>query len=270
MYKSKLWLRLTFFLLWDAANSEMPPKEARILKERRNTTYLGEINITNFPSCAYTSCITSDQLSPAQLGCIEPNLTTSCLCSQAPTPLACFPEGPSDQDNCWPTLEDWFAGACDDSVPQIEPATMPECIQDCVFTFLRNKGCGPATTRNCFCILPATPVVKAAADCWSANCSRKKVPSFEPDSWHNYICALGSTADYDQSGYDGYLTKVHRVQLSMAILVTIFSVILVTVAICLCVDGDDGDSGSVAGGVAVVFFAVAVVLLIIVPVYNAM
>jgi hypothetical protein len=267
MYKSKLWLRLTFLLLWETANSEMPPKEARILKKRGNTTYFGEIDITTFPSCAYTNCITSNQLSPARLGCVEPELTTSCLCSQAPTPLACSPEGPSDEDNCWSDLEDWFAGACNGSVPQVEAATMPECIQDCVFTFVRNEGC-PAATRNCFCILPATPIVKAGTDCWSANCSRKKVPSFEPSSWHDDICDLGSAVDYDQSGYDEYLTKVRRVRLSMAILVGMISVILVTAAICLCTSSDESESA--AGGAALMFVAVALVLLIIVPVYTAM
>jgi hypothetical protein len=270
MYKSKLWISLIFLLLWEAANSEIsasPLKKTRILKNRGNTTYFGEINITTFPSCAYTNCITSDQLSPARLGCIEPELTASCLCDQAPTPLSCSPEGPSDQDNCWPDLEDWFAGACNGSVPQVDPATMPACIQDCVFTYLRNEGCA-AATRNCFCILPAAPVVKAAADCWSANCSRKKVPSFSPESWHDDICDLGNTTEYDQSGYDAYLTKVHRVRLSMAILVGMISVVLVTVGICLCSNGPDGDE--VAGGVALMFAAIALVLLIIVPVYTAM
>jgi membrane protein YdbS with pleckstrin-like domain len=94
------------------------------------------------------------------------------------------------------------------------------------------------------------------------------VPSFSPASWRADICDLGSTADYDQSGYDGYLTKVHRVRLAMAILVGMISVVMVTIAIYLCAADDDGDN--VPGAVALVFVAIALVLLIIVPVYTAM
>jgi len=94
------------------------------------------------------------------------------------------------------------------------------------------------------------------------------VPSFEPSSWHDDICDLGSAVDYDQSGYDEYLTKVRRVRLSMAILVGMISVILVTAAICLCTSSDESESA--AGGAALMFVAVALVLLIIVPVYTAM
>lgn len=199
MYNFDLWLKLALLLLLGAVNSEQssaPIKKYRLLKERGNKTYFGQVDITNFPSCAYTSCIASNQLSPARLGCTEPELTTSCLCNKAPTPLSCSPEGPSDQDNCWFELEDWFAGACNGSVPLVDPETLPECSRNCVLTLLKNEGY-PVATRNCFCILPRVPVLKAATDCWAANCSKKKVPSFAPATWHDNICALGDTARYD-------------------------------------------------------------------------
>jgi hypothetical protein len=54
----------------------------------------------------------------------------------------------------------------------------------------------------------------------------------------------------------------------MAILVGMISVVMVTIAIYLCAADDDGDN--VPGAVALVFVAIALVLLIIVPVYTAM
>jgi hypothetical protein len=74
--------------------------------KRQNSSFFGEINITDFPTCAYTNCITSDQLDPSRLGCVEPELTPDCLCSRVLTLLSRSPEGPSDQDNCWSDLED--------------------------------------------------------------------------------------------------------------------------------------------------------------------
>lgn len=232
----------------------------------RNSSYFGEINISNFPECAYTSCITSDQLSPSRLGCVEPELTTDCFCCKAPTPLSCSPEGPSDQDNCWASLEDWFAGVCNGSVALIDASTMPECIQDCVFNFLKTEGCA-TQTRNCFCIIPRNPIVQAATACYAANCTKKKASSFSPAEWHDNICNLGETPAYDQGGYDSYVTMVHRVRLSMAILVGLISTVLMVTGIGVLVVGDEDDN---AGGVACIVIAIALVLLIIVPVYTAL
>jgi len=98
---------------------------------------------------------------------------------------------------------------------------MPECIQDCVLNFLRTEGC-PAPTKNLFCILPRAPIIQAATSCYSANCTKES--SFSPSSWHDDICDLGSTSDYDQAGYDEYLSMVHAVRVSMAIIVGIIRV----------------------------------------------
>jgi hypothetical protein len=269
MDKSKSGAILTFLLFCGTAFSESLSssfKGSRMLK-RQNSSFFGEINIADFPKCAYTNCITSDQLDPSRLGCVEPELTPDCLCSQAPTPLSCSPEGPSDQDNCWYLLEDWFAGTCNRSVPLIDRATMPECIQDCVLNFLGTEGCH-APTRNCFCILPRAPLIQAATSCYSANCTKKKESSFSPLSWHDNICDEGSTADYDQAGYDGHLSMVHSVRVSMAVIVGITSVVLVVIGICLCAS-DDSD-GVAPIGAGLIFVAIALVLLIIVPVYTAL
>jgi len=273
MYNSKLWIGATFYLLGRVVNSKgliSAAEDTQILRVRGNTTYLGEVNITGFPLCAYTNCITSDQLLPSRLGCVEPELTTSCFCTQAVTPLSCAPGGPSDESNCWFELEDWFAGACNKSVPLIDPTTLPECARDCVLTFLINEGCA-STTRNCFCILPRAPIVQAATNCWAANCSKKKVPPFSPSSWHDNICSLGNTTVYDQSGYDGYLRMVHRVRLAMAILVGLIASVSMVFGVCFCIgEHKEGEKdGDVTRGTALQIFAIALVLLIIVPVYTA-
>jgi len=270
MDRSKSVVILTFLLFCGTAFSEslLSSIKGSSMLKRQNSSFFGEINITDFPKCAYTNCITSDQLSPSRLGCVEPELTLDCLCSQALTPLSCSPEGPSDQDNCWSDLEDWFAGTCNRSVPLIDRATMPECIQDCVLDFFTTEGC-PALTRNCFCILPRAPIIQAATSCYSANCTKKKQSSFSPSSWHDDICDSGSTLDYDQAGYNGYVSMVHGVRVSMAIIVGIISVGLVVIGICLCAMSDDSrDRAPIGAGL--ILFAIALVLLIIVPVYTAL
>jgi hypothetical protein len=268
MNKSKATIIISFLLLWRAAYSQSPLSSSRDVQElkARNSTFFGDVNITDFPACAYPNCITSDQLSPSRLGCVESQLTTDCLCEQAPTPLSCSPKGPSDQDNCWADLEDWFAGTCNNNVPPLNSSTMPECVQDCILNFLKNEGCH-AQTRNCFCILPRSPIIQAATTCYSANCTKKKASSFSPAEWHDNICNLGETASYDQKGYDSYVTMVHRVRLSMAILVGLISTVLVGIGISLIIDDDDDKAGP---GVALIIVAIALVLLIIVPVYTAL
>jgi hypothetical protein len=113
-------------------------------------------------------------------------------------------------------------------------------------------------------MLPKAPIVKAATDCWAANCSKKKVPGFAPGAWHDDICDLGNTAKYDQEKYDSYLAMVHKVRLSMPILVGIISVCMIVIGIFMC-----GEETRVVRA-AVISIAVALVLLIIVPVYTAM
>lgn len=96
---------------------------------------------------------------------------------------------------------------------------------------------------------------------------KKRASSFSPAEWHDNICNLGETPAYDQSGYDSYVTMVHRVRLSMAILVGLISIVLTVIGIGVLCDGDIDDK---AGGVACIVIAIALVLLIIVPVYTAL
>jgi hypothetical protein len=174
-------------LQWTCTSASAPTiQKARLLKAR-NSTFYGQVNITGFPPCAVANCITSNQLSPSRIGCVASTLTTDCLCNNASTPLACAPSGPSDQDNCWCDLEDWFAGVCQGSVALIELATVPQCMQSCVSDYLAEQGCH-TQTRNCFCILPRQPLIDATASCLSQNCLKKMQSSFSPTTWHDNTC----------------------------------------------------------------------------------
>ena len=106
--------------------------------------------------------------------------------------------------------------------------------------------------------------MQSAAGCWAANCSKKKVPSFSPSNWHDDICGLRSAPAYDQSGYDGYLRMVHRVRVSMAVLVGIIACVLVMMGLGA-LSADEPEYG-----VPLILGAIALVLLVIVPVYTAL
>ena len=179
-----------------------------------------EVNISNFPRCATANCITSQQFSPSRLGCIEETLDTECFCKEAPTPLSCAPSGPSDENNCWYEMEDWFAGVCNGSVAQVNGATVPECTRTCIFAALSTLGCR-SPTRNCFCILSRQPVIDAAKSCLSHNCARKMRSSFSPESWRDTICKLGEVDVYDQARYDRYIRKVHDTRIAVPVVVCI-------------------------------------------------
>jgi hypothetical protein len=71
---------------------------------------------------------------------------------------------------------------------------------------------------------------------------------------------LGSTPDYDQEGYDEYISMVQGVRISMAVIVGIIAVTLMGIGIYL----------ADPLGAGLIFVAIALVLLIIVPVYTAL
>ncbi|KAK0613583.1 hypothetical protein B0T14DRAFT_499040 [Immersiella caudata] len=167
------------------------------------------VDLGGFPECAAANCITSRQLSPSRLGCLEANLTTDCFCSTAVTPLACAPSGPSDEDNCWFELEDWFAGVCGKAgrtAPVIAASGVPACIHDCVFFWLASQGCR-TRTRNCFCALPRRVTVDAAEGCLSRNCSSSEQNTFKPAVWRDTICTLGPA---DASGGEHHDSKLPK------------------------------------------------------------
>ena len=106
--------------------------------------------------------------------------------------------------------------------------------------------------------------------------------SFSPGMWHDNICNLGHTPEYDQSAYDGYITMVHDVRLAMAIIVALIDLVVVVFAF-LCrsrresyylrdrLDRDSTRSHTWSvGGFLLLGLAGALTLLIIVPVYVAL
>jgi hypothetical protein len=170
------------------------------------------VSLSDFPSCANASCITSGLLNPSRLGCTTGYLTTDCLCNASVTPLECAPLGPSDQDDCWFQLEAWYASVCP-SVKMIDPSDMPGCMSNCTIQAIVQQGC-PAdgntggVTWNCFCKLQDTAVENAAASCKKAHCPKHFQPAFDIQDWRKNICQQGFTSDYDENAYDRYLKKV--------------------------------------------------------------
>ncbi len=202
----------------DVTTSKTPLLTPRAAKNESN--YYGEVDISAFPSCAATNCITSKQFSPSRIGCTSAQLTTDCLCHKAPAPLACSPTGPSDEDNCWYQLEDWFSGACGGNVTMVDPATLPECAEKCVLIALSTMGCR-SPTRNCLCILGRQPLVDAVNSCVAQNCAKKMQSSFSPASWRDDICKTGQAAPYDQDAYDRYIKMVHDTRIAVPVVVTL-------------------------------------------------
>ena len=220
------------------------------------------VNITNFPQCGYPNCVTSDQLTPSHLGCTTPQLTVGCLCSEAPTPLSCYGSGPSDQNNCWYELEDWFSGACGGMVPVIQANTLPECVQKCVFDYLSTSGC-KSDTRNCFCALATAPTVTAVGNCYNQNCTSKMAYSFSAASWQDDTCKLGQAATYDQASYDAYVKKVHDTRIGVTVISVLFFFVIVVWG-CSVAERESG------AGASIIAVACVILLIILVPVYTAL
>lgn len=249
-------------MLTVGSRASQPPTFAKV--RARNETLYGEIDVTNFPSCAVANCITSNQLSPSRLGCVAPQLTTDCLCHNASTPLACAPSGPSDQDNCWYELEDWFAGACQGSVPLLDSKSMPDCIESCVLSYISTAGCA-THTRNCFCIIPRQPLVDAVSSCLSQNCLKKMQSSFSPAPWRDEICKLGQTGDYNQDSYDSYGKMVHDTRIAVPVVLGILTFIALIVSIVIAIDEDE----PFAFVITMIICAILLIV-IIVPIYLAL
>jgi len=195
-------------------------QEEPLLPRAENETKYGEVDITAFPSCATANCITSQQFSPSRLGCNSAQLTKDCFCHKAPAPLSCSPTGPSDENNCWYQLEDWFSGACDGNVTMVDSATIPQCAQQCVLIDLSGLGCR-SLTRNCLCILGRQPVVDAVSSCVGMNCAKKMQSSFSPANWRDDICKTGNASRYDQGVYDRYLKSVSDTRIAVPVIVTL-------------------------------------------------
>jgi hypothetical protein len=158
------------------------------------------VSLADFPPCAQAVCVNSGELGPARLGCKQREhvLTEDCLCSEAVQPLACAP-APSDEDNCFFNVQQWFAGICP-SVKEVKSGTMPECMSDCVTSAMHKQGCPVngdtnQVTVNCFCALKDKAVIKTADGCWAdiASCTSP----FNASAWRQDICSLGRMNAYN-------------------------------------------------------------------------
>ncbi|KAK3377095.1 hypothetical protein B0T24DRAFT_620450 [Lasiosphaeria ovina] len=238
---------------------------ARLSTRAPNQTMYGDIDISAFPSCAAASCIKSEQFSPSRIGCNSAKLTTDCLCHKAPTPLACSPEGPSDENNCWYQLEDWFSGACDGNVTMVDPATIPQCAQKCTFVTLSSLGCR-SPTRNCLCILGRQPVIDAVGSCVAQNCAKKMQGSFSSASWRDDICKTGQAGAYDQDAYDKYIKMVHDTRIAVPVVVVLIAAFLLAGVYNLVMHDDM--SGNLALGLIILIVVLA--LAIILPIEFAL
>lgn len=238
------------------------------LRPRGNneTNSYGEVNITAFPSCARASCIISQQFSPSRIGCNSAELTTDCLCHKAPAPLSCSPSGPSDENNCWYQLEDWFSGACGGNVTMVDPATIPECAQKCVFIALSGMGCRNPS-RNCLCILDPQPVVDAAGSCVAQNCAKnmKMQPPFSAASWRDDICKVGQAAAFDQAAYNAYAKMVRDTRIAVPVVVVVIGAVAISTAACVLAEGQRKLAPTIT-----MFLAVVVCLSIVLPVQFAL
>jgi hypothetical protein len=176
----------------------------------------GDIDFDKLPDCAKPYCNASDSLSPSRLGCVGPSLTKSCLCDEAVTPLECVPNGPSSEDNCWYNVEDWFAGICNNSVPQVAKNSMPSCMADCATNWFRTKGC-KTDTRNCFCKLDRSELVKFTEQCRRSSCMKHMIPAFDVAFWADQICSQGEAGEYNEAGYKSRKKMVRNVRIVVPI-----------------------------------------------------
>jgi hypothetical protein len=229
------------------------------------------VSLSDFPSCANASCVTSSLLMLTRLGCPAEGLTTDCLCSVAVTPLACAPLGPSDQDNCWFELEAWFASVCP-SVKMIDPGDMQACMSNCTIDAIVQKGC-PAdgktgsVTSNCFCKLEDTAVENAAALCKTDQCPKHFQPAFDIQDWRENICQQGFTSHYNEHAYHRYFQRVKAGRI-VAILFLPLVALLITIPTCLLMHLDMGDE---PGQCVAIFCLVlsGLYLIVLPPLYTA-
>lgn len=220
------------------------------------------VNLTDFPKCATVNCITSDALSPSRLGCVEKTLTMTCLCKTAVKPLSCSPSGPSDQENCWYSLENWFAGVCNNEVPIVSFNSLPPCASDCGTDYVIKAGC-TALTRNCFCELAVKPLIEKVTSCLS-NCPKHMVSDFSVETWHELICEQGVAPKFDIKPYERYKKHVNGVRGGLTFLVVIID---------LCAIGGVAAAIGEYGNGWAVFIAVTVIIInvaILVPIYRVL
>lgn len=215
------------------------------------------VNLTTFPECATADCVASQSFLTSRLGCQSSELTVGCLCDEALAPLDCVPTGPSDEDSCWSESENWMLGVCG-KANLVNKDTMPNCIVECVATYLVDSGCGPSNgtvSRNCFCKLaeldakldkPKLP--STINGCKKGGCWKNMKPDFEYEEWKDGICIHGLAEKYDQNAYNKHVKSIKQARIAAAVVIPIFSAIV------------GGISGALAHGDGGVFFAVWIIL----------
>jgi len=192
------------------------------------------VNLTTFPECATADCVASQSFLSSRLGCQNNTLTVGCFCDEALTPLNCVSTGPSDEDTCWSQSEDWMLGVCG-TVTLVPKDTMPDCIVECVATYLIDSGCGPTNgtvSRNCFCKLaqldakldkPKLP--STINKCKKGGCWRNMKPGFDYEEWKDGICTHGVSETYDQWAYEDHVQTIKDTRIAIPVVIPVFSVL---------------------------------------------
>lgn len=188
------------------------------------------VSLEHFPTCGKTNCVTSGLLDPPRLGCSSTNLTTHCLCDEAVAPLTCAPLGPSDDNNCWFELQQWFSNVCP-QVKILDPRDMPNCVSKCALDAVVGQHCpADATTGtvtiNCFCKLKDQAVINAVEACKRGSCPKHFRPAFNVTAWRENLCRQGFTSNYNQKAYDKYIQIANWIHLGTPIAVPIVAFIL--------------------------------------------
>lgn len=261
MYLISVFVTALIFVTVEGSNIR-PSRLARDSRGHSELFRREDVDFDALPECAKPHCNASDSMSPSRLGCVGPTLTKSCLCDEAVTPLACVPDGPSSEDNCWYNVEDWFAGVCNNSIPRVAQNTMPECMADCATNWLRTKGC-KTDTRNCFCKLDKTELVKSIEQCRKAGCMKHMKPVFEVAFWRENICSQGEADKYDEVGYQKRKKMVRNVQIVVPIFLLIVLIPIVGFGVIAIRDEDR------RVGIPIIVGAFCVALLVLVPIYIA-
>ena len=185
-----------------AAFPQLFPRAENSTREARR----GDIDISDFPACARTLCVTSGQFSPSRLGCISGSLDRDCLCEQAPSPLECAATFPRDDENCWYDLEDWLSATCNGTLRVLNLSAMPACMERCTAANLGVLGCR-SLTQACFCSLTEEDIAKAVEPCFThVECGADGLSeeelkdAFDPKDWRHSECNVAGQRNLTLDG----------------------------------------------------------------------
>lgn len=158
----------------------------------------------------------------------------------------------------------------------IDRDTMPDCIVECVITYLIDSGCGPTNgtvSRNCFCKLaqldakldkPNLP--KRIEQCKKAKCWKNMSPDFSYEEWKDGICTHGIVEKYDQTAYNKHVKKIKGARIAALVVIPFIAAFLGSCTMGLTNNSANGGSVTFAG---VTFVVITVVLyaVVLTPLY---